>query len=65
MKVPRDMKPLVQAAREAGWEVTMSGGGHLRFEAPNGELVFTSSSPSCRRAAANTRAELRRKGLDI
>lgn len=65
MKVAKCIRRLVKAARAQGWEVKMTGGGHLRFSSPDGSIVFTSSTPSCPRAAKNCRAELRRKGLDV
>lgn len=64
MKVKRELRPLVSAAIEQGWEVTLTGGGHLRFKAPTGALVFCASTPSGgRRSIENTEAMLRRAGL--
>lgn len=66
MRVKGPMRPLVLAAIEQGWGVTISGGGHLRFKSPDGALVFAPSTPSGgRRAVENTAAELRRKGLKL
>ncbi len=65
-KVKRELRPLVAAAFEQGWEVTITGGNHLRFKSPGGAIVFSPSTPrgGCR-SVENTKAELRRKGLKI
>jgi hypothetical protein len=66
IRVPRELRPLVLAAVEAGWTVERTGGGHLRFKSPSGALVFTPSTPGGgRRSIENCRAELRRKGLNL
>ena len=65
MKVHRDLRPLVEAALGAGWEVTKTGSGHLRFKSPTGALVFTGSTPSDHRAVENVRALLRNAGLAL
>ncbi len=63
-KVKGEMRPLVVAAIEQGWSVTVSGGGHLRFRSPTGALVFAPSTPrGGKRSVENTTAQLRRAGL--
>lgn len=56
----RVMRELVEEAAQAGWTVTIRKGGHLKFEHPEAASVFSSSTPSDRRAVLNTRAQLRR-----
>lgn len=70
MRIPRDLKPIIKACKEQGWEVTTAKGNksmHLRFLSPdpNVKPVFFSSSPSDHRASLNLRAELRRSGLKL
>lgn len=61
-----DLQQLVEAARKAGWDVTMRHGGYLCWRAPGGGAqVFSGSSPSDWRAQANLKAILRRAGLHI
>lgn len=48
---------------QAGWRLIVTNGGHLKWAAPNGEVVFSSRTPSDRRAVMNLRADLRRRGL--
>lgn len=63
-RVKKELRPLVVAAIEQGWEVTVTGGNHLRFKSPTGALVFAPSTPhGGKRSIQNTTAELRRKGL--
>lgn len=63
-RVKKELRPLVVAAIEQGWEVTTTGGNHLRFKSPTGALVFAPSTPhGGKRSIQNTTAELRRKGL--
>lgn len=59
------MKDLRRAAKEQGWEVKTTGGGHIKFLPPKGEMVIAPSTPSDRRGWLNTRAQLRKAGLRI
>lgn len=59
----RDLKDIIQQARDQGWEVRTTNGGHLCFRAPNGALVFGPSTPSDVRSIANLRAMLKRNGF--
>ena len=63
MKVHRELRPLVKAARNAGWDVSRTSGGHVRFDPPNGRPVFGPWSASDWRSLKNLRAQLRRAGL--
>ncbi len=61
-----DLQQLVAAARKAGWSVQKRRGGHLCWRRPDGDgLIFSASTPSDCRAAANIKASLYRAGLDI
>lgn len=66
IRVKKELRPLVAAAVEQGWDVSISGGGHLRFKSPSGAIVFAPSTPrGGKRSIENTVAELRRKGLNL
>lgn len=66
IRVARELRPFVIAAIEQGWTVTKTGGGHLRFQPPKGAPVFTPSTPGGgNRSIDNTRAQLRRAGLNL
>jgi hypothetical protein len=51
---------LLAYAWTAGWSITRTRGGHLRFAKPGRPSIFTSSTPSDRRAYLNALAMLRR-----
>jgi predicted RNA binding protein YcfA (HicA-like mRNA interferase family) len=61
----KETKAMVKVARSQGWDVKITGGGHLKFVSPEGKMVFAPSTPSCRRGRLNSRAQLRRAGLKI
>jgi hypothetical protein len=60
----RELKALVQRAEELGCAVSLTRGNHLRIDVPGGGCVHTSSTPSDWRSVKNTRAQLRRAGLE-
>lgn len=51
---------VIDYARELGFSVALSRGGHLRFVRPGSPIVFFSSTPGDRRSLQNARAKLRR-----
>ncbi len=54
-----------RVAEKAGWTVEQTGGNHLCWTSPTGESTYTPLTPGARRSLQNTRAQLRRAGLDI
>lgn len=56
----RDLHKLIEQVVARGWEVAKTSGGHLRWKHPSGSIVFTSSTPSDRRALKNIETHLRR-----
>jgi predicted RNA binding protein YcfA (HicA-like mRNA interferase family) len=40
------MHDLIAEARRAGWDITRTTGGHLRWRSPEGRVVFTEPTPS-------------------
>lgn len=63
MKIPRDLRKTAERAREAGWTISETNGGHLAWKPPTGRTVFCPSTPSDRRTVANVIGKLRRAGL--
>jgi predicted RNA binding protein YcfA (HicA-like mRNA interferase family) len=61
--VRKEVSDLVRRARERGWVVEKTRGGHLRWRSPEGKVVFSGSTPSDVRAVRNIRSLLRRMGL--
>jgi len=61
----KDFRALIDEATKQGWEVTKTNGGHLRWLSPTGKVVFSSFSPSDRRAIKNTMSQLRLNGYII
>lgn len=73
-KYHRDYKALVKSAEAAGWTISVTGKSHPRLNPPKGAKrrdgtpanpVTIPSTPSDHRGLLNTRADLRRQGLDI
>lgn len=64
-KVRAELRDIVDLAEQAGWEVTGTGGGHLRFSGPDGQVVHHGSTSSDHRAVRNLRSQLRGAGLTI
>lgn len=52
-----------QLAAKQGWDVEMTGGGHLKWTAPDGKIVFTSSTPKGDDGVRKAIADLERFGL--
>jgi hypothetical protein len=58
------MRQLLTKAEKAGCTVELRRAGHWKVTTPNGP-VFCAASPSDSHALKNTKAELRRRGVDI
>ena len=69
MSLPRvnnkDLRDLLRKAQEQGCTITLSGQDHIRVTAPNGEIVMCPATSRSFRTIKNTRAELRRIGVDV
>jgi predicted RNA binding protein YcfA (HicA-like mRNA interferase family) len=63
MRIPKDLRPTARRARQAGWTVTNTRGGHLAWKPPAGRTVYSPSTPSDSRSIANVIGKLRRAGL--
>ena len=72
-KIHKDYKPLIEAAKAAGWtlEPGFDGKGHLRIKPPEGwthdggggRSISIAATASDRRTLLNTRARMRRAGI--
>jgi len=60
----RLIKDWIRVARCAGWTVKLRG-GHFLFFPPAGQMVSAPGTPGGGRSIQNTRAKLRRAGLNI
>lgn len=59
----KEIAKLSQLAINQGWKVERNKNNHLKFLAPNGNIVFVSSTPSDHRALENIKRDLRVNGL--
>lgn len=64
-KQSKDIRELQATAEAQGWTITHTGGGHLKWQSPEGKVVFSPSTPSDWRSMKNHIAYLRRAGLHI
>ena len=63
MASSKDLKTLQKEAVSQGWVVNLSNGNHIKWIAPNGKVVFTSNTPSDKRALENMKRDLKSAGL--
>lgn len=63
MKDRKMWADLIRQAERQGWKVTVTPGGHLKWTAPNGKVVFSAYSPSDSRALKNSVSQLRLAGF--
>lgn len=61
----KELNTLLQLAVDQGWRVERARNNHYKFYAPNGNIVFVSSTPSDHRALNNIKRDLRINGLII
>lgn len=58
----KQSRPLARAALEQGWQIERRG-KHAALTSPSGAVVVLPVTPSDRRGWLNTRARLRREGV--
>ena len=63
LRIPDALQAMAELAHRRKWRISLTNSGHLRWQAPDGAVVFTPSTPSCSRGVRNCRAQLRRAGL--
>lgn len=64
-RVATELRPLMKAAKEQGWNITDSNGSKLIWRGPNGEGPVYTGYRVNGRDLANYSAELRRNGLRL
>jgi hypothetical protein len=67
IRIPSGLEKAAGAAALAGWDISLTSGGHLAWKPPGGGCghVITSATPSDHRSALNAIALLRRAGLTV
>lgn len=63
MAASKEFKTLIKTAREQGWIVELTRGGHYKWVSPLGKFFFSSQTPSDNRALANLERDLRINGF--
>lgn len=63
MAINKDMQLLMKEAKDQGWFVELTRGGHYKWQSPSGNLVFSSQTPSDYRAVQNLKRDLRMYGF--
>lgn len=61
----KDLKRLIRLAEMHGWSVTLRRGGHLKWQNPDGRMVFSASTCSDYRGQKNLLRDLRHNGLPV
>lgn len=61
----KELKVLISLAIGQGWTVTQTKNNHYKWTAPNGKIVFSSSTPSDSRAIKNLERDLRATGCIV
>ena len=61
----KELKRIIALAIRQGYTVELRNNGHYKFTAPSGRFIFTSSTPSDRRALSNILSDLKKTGLDL
>lgn len=61
----KDLRRLLCAIEEQGFTIEIRRAGHLKVTAPTGQVFFTGSSPSDKRAILNFRSQLRKAGAQV
>lgn len=60
----KELMSMARMARDQGWEVTETGGGHLKWTPPGGgEFYISSASPSSQRTIVNVKKDLATRGM--
>lgn len=60
----KHVRQVLRRAQRLGCEITITNGGHLRIETPNGPY-FTGITPGDRKGFLRLKSGLRQKGVDI
>jgi predicted RNA binding protein YcfA (HicA-like mRNA interferase family) len=63
MSLRKELHQLAEEAEKQGWTITSTKGDHRKWVSPKGGIVFTSATPSDRRAIFKIRRDLRLNGF--
>lgn len=63
MAASKEFKTLINDAKQQGWTVELTRGGHYKWVSPLGKFFFSSQTPSDNRALANLERDLRVNGF--
>lgn len=63
--ISKEYRPFLDAARAAGWKVTLTSNNHVRWAPPDGSRPFTTGLTMSGRGVKATRARFRKAGLDV
>jgi predicted RNA binding protein YcfA (HicA-like mRNA interferase family) len=64
LSTPKELRVLIQEAEAQGWEVTRAKTNHFRWRSPQGDCVFSSSTPSDWRVVMKITKDLRKYGFN-
>jgi hypothetical protein len=59
----KEVTQLIREAVNQGWTVTKTKGEHFKWVSPLGVVVFSSQTPSDRRAIMNLKQDLKKRGF--
>lgn len=59
------LKDILGTIELQGWNTEITNGGHWKLAGPDGQLVFTSTTPGDHRSLKNLRGQLKRAGADL
>jgi hypothetical protein len=59
----KELSSLIKQAKEQGWEVELTNGGHFKWRSPLGRFFFSAQTPSDIRALKNIKRDLRNNGF--
>lgn len=62
-KINKELTKLITQATRQGWSVTLTNGGHYKWQAPNGKVFFSAKTPSDTRALKNIQRDLKSNGF--
>lgn len=63
-RIPGPLRSAARKAKRAGWQISRTGSGHLRWKPPAGPVIITASTPGGgNRSISNSCAQLRKAGL--
>jgi hypothetical protein len=65
VRLAKDFQELAEIAASQGWRIEQRKNAHLSWISPQGLKVFSSFTPSDKRAVKNLRRDLKRYGLKV